>query len=814
MAPAPDTLGEPYWSCAAPVFDLIDNMEDFVSEGEHTLVERSAAALAEFEAGLKKTDAIATSIAPARYGLAVLIDQRIRRERRVKLSTWGVLAQKRLFEGRDISHARLREFQQTAAQSGSDFAPLAVFLQKLIDREGRGQVVARRASSRWGLLLGGSLAAFLLALAGYAAWLEYRFHAGILEGFQQDVLTIGLDRNPKGGDLAERLNQLAVSVERVERAAALAPLRRTVRLPKFDSQTVATAYYVDAVNQHVPSAIAAAVEDELATEGDALKLYDALRVWGVLAADTDWTPAYVAGWLEDAQTRLGWQDFSDHVRALHGPLEDLTPTDQEAVDQARIFAAETSEVDRVWLELKRAEGTRAVPAWVASARVQGVGDVLLRRSGLELDTPVPGLFTNAGWDYARDFGIGLAVQEARQLAPVILGASTATANDTPDLVQDRLHLETVDIWKAWLADLRVQPFNSRDQAILVSGSLSQRQNPLTGLLQEVWTQIGGRDRRRSHSQQLKLATEFGPTIQYIETGGMGQIGQLFSSLNVALGSLDVDAKRGAERVMTVQDRARSISVLKNAPRIVVQIAEDVLAQAGTAQRQEQGNTSLTTSWQRSVYPLCRATTEGQYPFANGPDASGADVAALLGPTGALPQFFQSYVSPFIDQSASPWRWKPEARFAGLNPDTAAFFERAAAVSRALFDESGQMRETLQLAALAERGNTLFALGGTGVPVRATGAPASLNWPGPEPHLGVEVSFREGAEGARLTKPGPWGLHRMLDDLRLRFRDGGQRVLIDIKTAEGRVFVEVGLSRPVNPISGRQYLRNFACPPQL
>lgn len=807
-------IAEPYTRAAAPVFEFLDHLEDFIRDGEHTLAARATAALDQFAKAAQAADLPKATIAPARYGLAVLIDQHVRQSPRVKLSTWGVLTHQRLFDGRDMSVARIRDFRRTAEEAGEDFKPLAAFLKDLINQDGRGKTVKREVKSQWGLAAAGCVTLFVLALASYAAWLEFRFHAGITEGFRQDQLTIGLDRNPTGGDLAERLTALATSVDRVSRAAALAPLRRTVRLPKFDSQYIAQTAYTDAVNTHVPPALITALEQTLATEGDALKLYDALRVWAILAGNTAWTPDYITGWMEEVETRLGWPKFSNHIAALTGPLPDLQPSDPAVMDQARAFAAETSEIDRVWLELKRGEGTRALAPWVTSAAVPGAQDVLLRRSGQPLDTPQPALFTLQGWDYARDFGIGLAVQNARILAPVILGGTVNTANDTPDQVQNRLHLETIEVWKTWLSDLRVQPFNSRDQAVLVSGTLAQRQNPLTGLLQEVWTQIGGADRRRTHAQQLKLATEFGPTIQYVESGGMDQLARVFSELNVALGSLDVDAKRGAERVMSVQSRARSINALKNAPRIVVQIAEDVLAQAGTARNEDQGNNSLTTAWQRNVYPLCRATTEGQYPFANGPDASFADVATLLSPTGALPQFFQSYASPFIDQSVSPWRWKPEARFAGLNPDSAAFFERAVTVSRALFDDGGQMREAMTLAALAERGNTVFALGGAGVPVRATGDPAKLAWPGPDPQLGVEVSFREGSEGARVALPGPWGLHRMLDNLRLRFRDGGQRVLIDIRTEEGRVFVEMGLSRPVNPVSGQQFLRDFACPPQL
>ena len=143
-----------------------------------------------------------------------------------------------------------------------------------------------------------------------------------------------------------------------------------------------------------------------------------------------------------------------------------------------------------------------------------------------------------------------------------------------------------------------------------------------------------------------------------------------------------------------------------------------------------------------------------------------------------------------------------------------FFERAVFVSQALFDANGVYNMPVTLAALAERGNTVFAFGGTGASVRATGAPATLVWPGPDPSLGVEVSFREGLDAARIAEPGFWGLLRLLDQFRLRFRDEGQRVLVDLRTAEGRVFVEMAFTAAANPVSGRAAFRDFSCPPQL
>jgi type VI protein secretion system component VasK len=223
---------------------------------------------------------------------------------------------------------------------------------------------------------------------------------------------------------------------------------------------------------------------------------------------------------------------------------------------------------------------------------------------------------------------------------------------------------------------------------------------------------------------------------------------------------------------------------------------------------------MTEAWQRQVYSPCQQVIDGQYPIADGPDAGPGDVAGLLAPDGTIMRFFSANLEPYIDQSASPWRWKPEARFQGLTPESAAFFERAVTLSQALFDEAGRMQMELSLAALAERGTTTFALGGTGVPVRANGAPAVLAWPGPEPNKGVQVSFREAVSGAHIDVPGHWGLHRMLDGLRLRFRDDGARVLVDLRTEEGRVFVEMGLGAPLNPLSARSAIRGFSCPPSL
>ncbi|RNF35918.1 ImcF-related family protein [Paracoccus methylarcula] len=813
--PAGRAPPSPFDPAAAPVLQMIDDLDLRAGRGAARLIDEAKELLDRFEGDALRAGAPKQAVKPARYGLAVLLDRRARTLPQVDLGTWSVLARRQLFDGRDMSLARIRDFQHTAAAQGADYADLGRFLLGLLERADSDRDAHRhRKSGGWGLKVAGFVLLLLLGLAGYAGFLEYRYHQRINANFEAEMRAIGLDRPRSGDDLVRRLDDLRAAVDRVADAAGQAPLKRMIRLPVLDSEARARAVYAKAVRSYVPTAIADGIELTIATQGDGLVLYDALRAWSVLTGQDSWTPGYLAGWLEDNGARVGLAGLEAHVGPLTGPDKTIAPRDTELRDQARAFAAEIPEADRAWLELLRADRARALPPWQPEDRVPGLSQVLMRRSGLQLHTPLPGLFTQDGWNYARDYGVGVAVQKARAIAPVVIGQALAAENRTPDLLMDRLLDQTVVTWDDWLADLRVRPFAQRETAIVVSGALARPENPLTRLLHEVWAQVGGQDRQRSHEQQLRLAREFGPAIQYVEQGRMAEIEALFAQLNVALGAVDLDQRYGTDRLMSIGDRARSITALQAAPRIVVQIAEDVLAQSALPQNALAEGNALTRQWQQQVFPACQQIVQGRYPFAEGPDTDMAGLAGLLGPQGTLSVFMANNALPLLEADETPWRWKPEARFEGLSPESAAFFERAAQISQGLFAQSGTLDRPLTLAALAERGQTLVAIGGEARPVLATGAPVQLSWPGPAPDSGVEVSFREGSDAGRLIHPGPWGLLHLMDTLRLRLRDDGARVLLDMRSDTGRVFLEMTFADKLNPVSVRGVMQGFDCPPSL
>lgn len=806
---------DPFDAAAGPVLDWAGTLSRLAARDPKAALTEAVARLDGFSEVLRRGGAPPAAIAPARYALALILDQNVRGNRRVDMKLWSAAAHRQLFDGREISTATLRDFIDKAQAAGPEYAPVHGFLERCLGRlEGGRTRFDRSTGPSWTGIVAVLVVGFCFAVAGWTAWVEWRFHRDLTQVFEADALAIGLDRTGDIADLAQRLDRLRDSAARVAEQTGHAPIRFFAGPLGFDAAGRAAADYESAVQQHLPSLIARQIDIAIASEGDAVALYDDLRAWSVLSGLTDWSPAYLAGWIADRSgSGAALDGIAAHAMRLRPPDTSLPQPDGELLAQARNFAAEAAEADRAFLELRRSDDVAALPGWVADIAVPGLSATLQRRSGQPIAAPLPGLFTTAGWDHARDIGAGNAVQTARAEAAKLFANAVPRQNDAPDRVMDMLQRDTIAVWRAYLADLRVRPFSDADTAVRISGELARASSPLERLLSEVWAQAGGLDRRRTHGQQLAIATRFAAMIQYVEQGRMRDISGVFAGLNVALGAMDRDEETGLQRLMSVQERAASISALRQAPAVVTGIVEDVLAQSSAAHADLLTN-PLTRAWQAEVLPACRAAIDGLYPFGEGGDADPAQVARLLAPGGAIDRYLQSRAAPYIDMTENPWRWKPEARFAGLAPESAVFFQTAKAITASLFAADGAIGDILTLAALAERGKATMAIGGQGGAVEATGDALVLRWPGPTPERGVEVSFQTGADQARIEQGGPWGLLRLLDPLRLRKRDDGQRILVDLRQGSARLFLEIGLDRPDNPLSRRDLLKGFACPPVL
>ena len=793
---------------ATPFKDFVAHLAPGDVSDLQRLAEELALRLEHFTRGCEAEGIPPVQIRPARLVLAALADQMVRQHRRIDLVAWSGLARQKLFDGRSITKNDIAQFSEIAQKQGPDFAQLATFLDDC--QRHLTDVQAIRMRPRSAFRVGTLVAMLILTIGGlvsYVTYLEGRFHRQALAAYvdlETDLLT---QMSGQSDQVVNVLNALSTDLVHVRDAVTQAPLRGVITLPFADAVGRAEERYQRAVSQQAAPLLSDAIALSLATEGQGLALYDTIRAHGILTGLTQWEPGFLAGWIAAREDALGLRGFAAHVAFIPGPLTDQPPVDPMIMDQARNFATETTEADRAWLEMLRAPDIADLPVWDATDAVPRLEQVAYRKSGGPLH--VPGLYTTVGWAAARDVAAGVAVQKTRDLALPLFGRDLPRRNDAPDLVLARLQTETIRNWQEWLADLRVVPFEEPETAIIVSGILSQSQSPLPALFKEVWQEVGGLDHTRPRPLLQEVARTFGPAIQYIEHGRMDEIERLFASINVALSTRDLDQARGDRAIMSVATRAQSIQSLRAAPRVIVLLVEDTLAQISGANA---ADTPLARAWVR-VHAQCEQSLSGRFPFGEGPPVTPQAVEQMLGPTGALPLFFRQFAAPNLDMEISPWRWKTEARFAGLSADTAQFLEEAMTVSAGLFDD-GVLGKDVTVSTLAQRGQAVLSLGGVSASMQANAPPAQLKWPGQAAAQGIALQFDGEEPSATLTRTGPWGLLRLLDDLRLRPRDNGQRFLVDMRDTSGRLFVEMRFADPINPLSIRQLMQTLRCPAQL
>ena len=222
---------------------------------------------------------------------------------------------------------------------------------------------------------------------------------------------------------------------------------------------------------------------------------------------------------------------------------------------------------------------------------------------------------------------------------------------------------------------------------------------------------------------------------------MAEIAELFAGLNVALAALDADAEVGRRRLMDVQARAASIATLNQAPRLVVQIVEDVLAQTAASQ---EGllKPRAALVWQRDLAGACRyragrplslrGRSRRRPRHGRRHDRAGRRAGALLRR--------RARAAPRPQRVALAL----EARGAALGvPAGERDLLRAGGGGRG----RRSFRRTgvgLTLTALAQRGAATVSLGGASAPVETSGEPAALAWPGPEPAAGLAIAFATAA----------------------------------------------------------------------
>ena len=749
-----------------------------------------------FEAGALRAGLDRGAVGSARDALLAVLDARARGNPALDARAWESARSRALPGVGDLSAAALAH--RVEAASGQ--RDLSRFLRHCLEAVQSARPVPARTPRR------AILAPLLLvaALSAWAGWTEWRFRADLLA----TMPALGSDAGASPADTARALDALAAAAEAVRARAGDSPLGLVHLLGPIDPAAAAARRYAAAVDATLPRHLADAVATALATEGGSLALYDALRVQAILDRSAPWQPTYLAGWLADRGAAVpALARLARHAAALTGPPPTTPAPDPELLLQARALAADGDPADFAFLELRRSDTAAALPLWTPTG-IPGLDTALVRRSGRPLTDGVPGLSTAAGWQAAVGGAAAAAIDRAGTETARILGRPLGTTPE--DALLETLQRRTLDAWTSYLGDLRVRPFTDTSAALLTTGALARANSPLEALFREVWRQAGGEDRSRSHPNQLRIAATFGPAIQYVEQGRLADISRLFAALNVSLSVRGNSADAGGALPLDLQSPAALIAVLNQAPLLIVQIVEDILAQTA-ATRTGGERPRAAVAWRQQLAAACQAAIDRSYPFGDGPDADLGVISDLLAPDGRIARFVAAELAPLLQTDVSPWRWKPEARLSGFSPESAAFFQRAGAIGEALFPPGGV---SLTLSALAQRGSATLSLGGSAAAVTTHDASRTLDWPGATPQDGLRIALSRDGKQDSAGWPGPWGLLHFLDGLRLRSRDDGRRFLLDVRLPTTRVYLELAFGDRSNPATVLSLRDGFACPGNL
>ena len=573
------------------------------------------------------------------------------------------------------------------------------------------------------------------------------------------------------------------------------------------------------------------------------------------------------------------RELLGHIDALlsRNALQESIEIDQPLLARTRASLAATPFPQRVYRRLVRQGVGGQFPAFrIDNAGGPSASLVFQRRSGRPLSEGVPGLYTydgyHKGFAQAVDAVIStLAVEEVWVLGVADSANARRAANPQArgtlaDEVK-RLYLrDYATTWAQFVDDVGVIEGLSLAQTIQTTRLLSEADSPLVRLLraivrEESLTEVEGKpaggtlldkanETEQGTKQQLEsllgrppAAQPAAPRVARIESvvddrfenlrrfvrpgpGGapppvekttalIGEIYQLMSSTETAVKSGAAPPKSD------VPDRVKADAA--RLPDPVRTMVRD-LAAAGAGQALGATRSNIGQDLVTSITATCNAAINGRYPFTPGSqvDVTPDDFGRLFAPGGLLDDFFQKKLAPYVDTTATPWRFRQLGDASLGDSASLAQFQRAAEIRNVFFGGGGgaggpsvrlEMRPVQMDPALLQ-----FNLDMDGQVLRyahGPSVPQQMRWPGTRGTNQIRIQVSpSGASGASgLLFEGPWAIFRMFDRAQLQPSSQPERFRSTFFIDGRPVVFDVTTSSVQNPFR-LEALRSFRCPTRL
>jgi type VI secretion system protein ImpL len=598
---------------------------------------------------------------------------------------------------------------------------------------------------------------------------------------------------------------------------------------------------------------------------------DAVKGW--IAFDLETSPPVL-----DPERRAALLGHVDELLERNA-LGETLDIDDRVIARVRQSLIATPLPQRVYNRLKRQRIGAGLPEFrITQAGGPSASAVFARSSGRPVTEGVAGLYTYDGYHKTFASSLDSLVKDLATEEVWVLGiqdSNNARRAQTPagrdSLVDEvkRLYLnDYAETWDRFVLDITLVPSASLAQSIQTARILSAPDSPLVLLLRAIVREV------------TLTAVEQKQGVEKTVDNVVGKVGEAARAATDRLGQLvgprtqaPIGPRGPAIERVLVDDRFqnlrnfvqppapgapapmdKTIGLLNEVYTLLVatetavrsgnlpppnDVANKVradgarlpepirsmvtgLAAAGNSQALGATRQNLSQNLATSVGEFCVKAITERYPFAAGSarDVTPEDFARLFGPAGIFDEFFQKSLSPLVDTSVRPWRFRKvgEASIGG-SPAALLQFERAAVIRNVFFVAGRgpalrvefrpvEMDPAILQLSLDIDGQALQYAHGPVVP-------RSMTWPGAKGsnQIRMQISPPGPSGGSGLLFEGAWALHRMFDRARIEPTGQPERFRATFNVDGRRVVFEVTAGSVTNPFRMSE-LQQFQCPRSL
>ena len=596
-------------------------------------------------------------------------------------------------------------------------------------------------------------------------------------------------------------------------------------------------------------------------------LYETLRVYLMLGQRKYFDAASVQAWVEFDWRRslpeandTQRQQLLAHANALLEDEDGAEPVQLDAalVAQVRLTLAGMPLPERIYNRLKRLVSVTRLPEFSVNGALGRDGSsVFARASGAPLSRGVSGVYSVAGYRKLADQSGQAVADVAKDQWVLDRQESAAGIGGIEQMKAAVLQLYFADYirqWDVFLADVRLVPLGSLDQAARVTNALAGADSPLRALLQAAAreTKLEGVKsagaqasvdklvRDKLNAARKQLASALGSTEEVAPAvAPLHPVDQHFAALHKLAGgaaptpldqtlgllkdvALYFDAAESARRSGAPAPSGDALVRLKRGadgqPAPLSTLMQNIDSGGnGLALGSERAR--LNALWAGTGAQFCRDAIAGRYPLVRGGarDATADDFGKFFGPGGLMDDFFTKNLAAFVDMSGGQWRWRSTAGPAGVSQEALDQFQRGARLRDMFFGAGGRqpsLRFDLKVANIDPAFSQLtLDIDGQPLAFQAGQAPRSAPMLLPSGKGNGQVRFDAApALRSELRTEGPWAWLRMVDRGALETIQGERfRLTFDF---DGRKAVyELTASSVINPFR-RDALEQFRCPAPL